>query len=105
MEYLIASIAVSEGKKSSTATSLFSFFLSVQINFVKAEYSNLNLKFKFREKEKERKKESECINNTIFKETPNFSKAMRGKFFDVSVMLILWIISTDRDQLVIFLTL
>lgn len=44
MEYLIASIAVSEGKKSSTATSLFSFFLSVQINFVKAEYSNLNLK-------------------------------------------------------------
>lgn len=43
--------------------------------------------------------------DTIFKETTDFSKAMRGKFFDIIVVLILWIIGTNCNYLVIVLSL
>jgi hypothetical protein len=43
--------------------------------------------------------------DTIFKETADLRKTMRGQLPDVSVVLVLWIISTNRNNLVIFLSL
>lgn len=42
---------------------------------------------------------------TVFKEATDLLKAMRGKFTDVSEVTVFRIISTDSDDLVIFLTL
>lgn len=45
------------------------------------------------------------IKDTIFEETPNFSKTMRSKFIDVIVVHIFRIISTYSNDLVIFFPL
>lgn len=47
----------------------------------------------------------EIDKDTIFEETANLSKTMWGKFFDVSVVLVLWIVGTYCNDLVIFLSL
>lgn len=47
----------------------------------------------------------EIDKDTIFEETANLSKTMWRKFFDVSVVLVLWIVGTYCNDLVIFLSL
>ena len=45
------------------------------------------------------------LKDTVFKEATDLWKAMRRKLFDVIVVLVLWIISADSNDLIIFLSL
>lgn len=78
MEYCIASRAAVAGKKALTATSLFSFFLSMKyvkvttgkfcgnkVQKPKVKYALLKVKHKM-------------VKDTVFKEATDFRKAVRG---------------------------
>lgn len=106
IECWIVSNAVSEGKKSSTATSLFSFFLSVhslkENTISRMKLSNYQSIYRYVKSQLQPRNQRK---DTFFKEAADFSKAVWGKLFDVSVVFVLWIISTNCNDLVVFLSL
>lgn len=106
MECWTASWAAFEGKKSFTATSLFSFFLSElfvkerkkkSLLFVPIVHKSSlwNPKILLKKKKK----------HTVFKEAPDLSQPMRWKLSNVSVVSIFRIVSAYCNDLIILLSL
>lgn len=109
IEYCIASWAVFEGKNSLTATSLFSFFLSENCFCQETTLEMyLNQSFISSIDKKKTKKTFLSLNlnkDTVFKKASDLSKTMRWKLWNVSVVPIFWIIGTNCNDLIIFLSL
>lgn len=91
----MASLAVAEGKKASTATSLFSFFLSELILVKEGTIYVINKRVCMINHQKD----------TIFKEASDFHETMGRELADISQVAILGIISTHSNDLIIFLSL